>query len=97
MPLIDLIKSSVRALIVIGEDADNIEAQLAGYAPIVRAGSMDDAVKKGVEAAKSGDTVLLAPACASFDMFQSYEQRGSVYKSAVKKLQAEMENIKSEI
>jgi len=97
MPLIDLIKSSVRALIVIGEDADNIEAQLAGYAPIVRAGSMDDAVKKGVEAAKSGDTVLLAPACASFDMFQSYEQRGSVFKSSVKKLQAEMENIKSEI
>jgi UDP-N-acetylmuramoylalanine--D-glutamate ligase len=82
-PLIDLIRSSVRSLVLIGEDADNIESQLSGIAPIVRSGSMEDAVAKGLEAAKKGDAVLLAPACASFDMFRSFEERGKVFKEAV--------------
>ncbi|HEX3100305.1 MAG TPA: hypothetical protein VHQ01_00860, partial [Pyrinomonadaceae bacterium] len=85
-PLIDLIERSVSSLILIGEDADNIESQLAGHAEIIRAGSMEDAVAKGVAAAKHGDAVLLAPACASFDMFKSYEERGTVFKAAVMKL-----------
>lgn len=83
-PLISMIESSVRALILIGEDADNIESQLTGTAPILRADSMEDAVSKGFEAAQSGDAVLLAPACASFDMFKSYEERGNVFKAAVR-------------
>lgn len=83
-PLIPLIESSVRSLILIGEDADNIEAQLTGVAPILRADSMEDAVAKGFSSATSGDAVLLAPACASFDMFKSYEERGNVFKAAVK-------------
>lgn len=82
-PLIPLIEASVRSLILIGEDADNIETQLSGFAPIVRAESLQAAVAKGFEAAKSGDAVLLAPACASFDMFRSYEERGDVFKKAV--------------
>ncbi len=82
-PLINLIESSVRTLILIGEDADNIASQLAGHAEIIRADSMEDAVAKGFAAAQNGDAVLLAPACASFDMFKSYEERGTVFKAAV--------------
>ncbi len=85
-PLIELIESSVRSLILVGEDADNIEEQLSGHAEIVRADSMEDAVAKGFAVAKSGDAVLLAPACASFDMFKSFEERGMVFKAAVRGL-----------
>jgi UDP-N-acetylmuramoylalanine--D-glutamate ligase len=80
-PLVPLIESSVRSLVLIGEDADNIENQLAGTAPIVRAKSMADAVEKAYEAAEAGDNILLAPACASFDMFRSFEERGTVFKT----------------
>jgi UDP-N-acetylmuramoylalanine--D-glutamate ligase len=85
-PLISLVESSVRSLILIGEDADNIESQLAGHASIERADTMQDAVKQGFAAAQPGDSVLLAPACASFDMFRSFEERGEVFKAAVKTL-----------
>ena len=85
-PLIELIERSVRSLILIGEDADNIESQLAGHANIIRADSIDDAVATGFSVAKSGDAVLLAPACASFDMFKSFEERGTVFKEAVLQL-----------
>ncbi len=85
-PLIDLIESSVRCLILIGEDADNIESQLSGHADIIRADSLEDAVVRGFAAAKNGDAVLLAPACASFDMFTSFEERGTVFKGEVRKL-----------
>ncbi len=82
-PLIPLIESSVRALVLIGEDADNIASQLKGTAVIVRADSMADAVLKAKAVAETGDAVLLAPACASFDMFKSFEERGQVFKAAV--------------
>ena len=82
-PLIELIEKSVRAMVLIGEDADNIESQLSGHAEIIRAGSMQEAVTKSFRAAQPGDSVLLAPACASFDMFKSFEHRGEVFKNAV--------------
>ncbi len=85
-PLIELVESSVRALILIGEDADNIESQLKGHAKTIRAETMHNAVEKGFSAAEKGDYVLLAPACASFDMFKSYEERGTVFKEAVLRL-----------
>ncbi len=87
-PLVPLIESSVRSLILIGEDADNIESQLSGHAEIERAGSMEDAVNKGFASAESGDSVLLAPACASFDMFKSFEERGEIFKAAVARIAA---------
>jgi UDP-N-acetylmuramoylalanine--D-glutamate ligase len=82
-PLADLIKENIRKLVLIGEDADNIESQLENYAEIIRADSMRDAVRKSFENAESGDAVLLAPACASFDMFNSFEERGREFKTKV--------------
>lgn len=85
-PLVPLIENSVRSLVLIGEDADNIESQLKDHAEIIRAGSMENAVKNALESAEKGDSVLLAPACASFDMFKSFEHRGEVFKEEVLKL-----------
>jgi UDP-N-acetylmuramoylalanine--D-glutamate ligase len=85
-PLAELIKSNVRKLVLIGEDSDNIESQLKDYAEIIRADSMQNAVKLSFECAENGDSVLLAPACASFDMFKSYEDRGKTFKSCVQAL-----------
>lgn len=82
-PLADLIENKVRKLVLIGADADNIESQLKSHAEILRAGSLADAVDKSRQAAEPGDSVLLAPACASFDMFRSFEERGKVFKTAV--------------
>ena len=88
-PLKDLVSRRVRKLVLIGEDADNIERQLGSYADTVRAGSMAEAVRAGFAAAGKGDVVLLAPACASFDMFDSFEQRGTAFKEEVGKLEEE--------
>lgn len=82
-PLIPLIEQGVRAIVVIGEDGDNIAAQLDGTTEILRAKSLDEAVQLSRSAAIHGDSVLLAPACASFDMFNSFEERGTVFKAAV--------------
>jgi len=88
-PLADLIEKNVRMLIVLGEDAHNIESQLKSYAEIARVASLSDAVTVGFESAEPGDKVLLAPACASFDMFKSFEERGEVFKVAVEELKVE--------
>lgn len=82
-PLIELIKASVRKMILIGEDARTIESEIGPAAPYEHAGDMRDAVQKGFAAAEAGDVVLLAPACASFDMFESFEHRGRVFKKEV--------------
>jgi UDP-N-acetylmuramoylalanine--D-glutamate ligase len=89
-PLAPLIEKSVRALILIGEDAENIEAQLKNHADIVRADSISDAVRKSFATAEKGDAVLLAPACASFDMFESFEERGKVFKDSVTEIGAKL-------
>ncbi|MFN2579152.1 MAG: UDP-N-acetylmuramoyl-L-alanine--D-glutamate ligase [Pyrinomonadaceae bacterium] len=82
-PLIELVRKSVRKMILIGEDAKTIEVEIGNAAPFEHASDMNDAVRKGFAAAAPGDIVLLAPACASFDMFESFEQRGSVFKTEV--------------
>jgi UDP-N-acetylmuramoylalanine--D-glutamate ligase len=85
-PLAEMIKKKVRRLVLIGEDAENIRRQLGDAAETVTAASMDDAVDKSYLAAERGDSVLLAPACASFDMFESFEDRGKIYKKKVLQL-----------
>ena len=90
-PLIPLIESSVRKVIAIGEDAKNIAAQLDGHTEIEFAGGFDIAVHRSFESAESGDAVLLAPACASFDMFKSFEERGTVFKKEVTNLRKGLE------
>jgi len=73
----------VRKLILIGEDAETIASELGEYTAFERAADMRDAVKRSFAAAVKGDVVLLAPACASFDMFESFEHRGRVFKEEV--------------
>ncbi len=85
-PLADLIRARVRKMILIGEDAPTIEAELKDAAPFEHANNMHDAVAKAFAAAESVDVVLLAPACASFDMFESFEHRGRVFKDEVSSL-----------
>ncbi len=82
-PLAPLVREKVGKLVLIGEDADRIEEELKNYAPTVRATDMADAVRLAHAAARRGDIVLLAPACASFDMFTGFEHRGRVFKEAV--------------
>ncbi len=85
-PLAPLVREKVGKLVLIGEDADRIEEELKNYAPTVRATDMADAVRLAHAAARRGDIVLLAPACASFDMFTGFEHRGRVFKEAVRKM-----------
>ncbi|OLE53937.1 MAG: UDP-N-acetylmuramoylalanine--D-glutamate ligase [Acidobacteria bacterium 13_1_20CM_3_53_8] len=86
-PLAELVREHARKLILIGEDAGKIETELKEFAECERADDMRDAVNRAYSAAQPGDTVLLAPACASFDMFRSFEHRGQVFKEEVASLQ----------
>jgi UDP-N-acetylmuramoylalanine--D-glutamate ligase len=87
-PLVAALRDKGRALVLIGEAADRIEAAARGALPIERASSMEDAVRLARELARPGDAVLLSPACSSFDMFRSYAHRGDVFARAVKDLEA---------
>ena len=86
-PLVELIKTNVRQLILIGEDAATIESEIGNAAPFAHAADMKDAIARSFAAAEKGDVVLLAPACASFDMFDSFEHRGRVFKEEVSSLE----------
>jgi hypothetical protein len=68
---------------------------LGDFAPSERANDMKDAVKLGFQAAQPGDIVLLAPACASFDMFESFEHRGKVFKEEVSSLEFRVSSSKT--
>src|SRR5580704_16771578 len=76
------------AALLIGAAAEKIEDQIRGSVPLKRAETLARAVEMASEAARPGDVVLLAPACASFDQFENYEQRGRVFKELVRGLQA---------
>ena len=82
-PLAPLVRDKVRKLVLIGEDAETIANELGEHAQFERASDMKDAVTASFGAAEKGDVVLLAPACASFDMFESFEHRGRVFKEDV--------------
>lgn len=82
-PLRDLLKERARMVLLIGEAAEKIAADLAGAVEFNYARTLQRAVETAIERAQPGDTVLLAPACSSFDQFENYEQRGRVFKEIV--------------
>jgi UDP-N-acetylmuramoylalanine--D-glutamate ligase len=73
-----------KALVLIGEDGPKISAAVAGSVQKVNAGTLRDAIEKAQALARSGDAVVLSPACASFDMFKNYEDRGQQFVATVK-------------
>ncbi len=79
-----LVRQKVKYLVLIGEAVAKIRVALAGDTEIDEAGSMQEAVSICRRVAEPGDIVLLAPACSSFDMFRDYEERGRVFKDAVR-------------
>lgn len=82
-PLIDLLKDKVKAIYLIGRDAELFEAAWGTHVATRRFESLDEATREAIEAAKAGDIVLLSPAAASWDMFRSYEERGDRFKALV--------------
>ncbi len=84
--LAPVVQQTARTVVLIGRDAPVIEQALVGTVPVLHAASMEEAVAIAATQAMAGDRVLLSPACASFDMFSGYEQRGQVFMDAVTEL-----------
>ena len=82
-PLLDLVVN-VRAVVCFGESAKVINSLFAKFVPVKEVTSMEDACREAKEFAEVGDTVLLSPACASFDMFANFMHRGETFSNAVK-------------
>jgi len=85
----NLLRQRVKRVYTIGTAAPKIESQIKGV-EVVHADTLENALRKANAVAESGDVVLLAPACASFDQFKNYEQRGRVFKEIVRTLSAEV-------
>jgi UDP-N-acetylmuramoylalanine--D-glutamate ligase len=86
--LAEALNDRLRAAVLIGSDADQIADALVDLAPVYIADDIDEAVTTAAAYAESGDTVLLAPACASLDQFPNYEARGGAFGAAVQSLPA---------
>ncbi len=82
----DLLRERVKRVYTIGAAAEKIESHIKGAAEIVHAETLENAIRRASAVAQPGDIVLLAPACASFDQFQSYNHRGRVFKEVVQSL-----------
>jgi UDP-N-acetylmuramoylalanine--D-glutamate ligase len=80
------LRAKARAALLIGAAAEKIKTHLDGAVPLIDCTTIEGAVSAAFERARPGDTVLLAPACASFDQFQSYEHRGREFKRLVREL-----------
>ncbi len=85
-PLRPLLEGRARGALLVGEDAAAIERELGGVAPAIQAGTVEAAIRLAAERARPGETVLLSPACASYDQFPNYEVRGDLFRRLVKAL-----------
>lgn len=86
-PLREPLRARAKAALLIGAAADKIAADLSDAVPYIHAETLERAVQLAAEGAQPGDTVLLAPACSSFDQFENYEHRGRVFKELVARLE----------
>jgi len=78
------VKNKVHSLIFLGVDNTKLHAFFDGKVPVIEdAQSMEEAISKAYKLANKGDTVLLSPCCASFDLFKNYEDRGNQFKACV--------------
>ena len=83
----DLVRQKVKAIVCLGVDNSKIQSAFEDIVPkIIDTNSMDDAVNAAYRLASDGEIVLLSPACASFDLFKNYEERGYLFKRAVRNL-----------
>ena len=85
-PLREPLRRKAKAALLIGKAAEKIGGELEGAVPLASCGAMAEAVSHARAHAESGDVVLLAPACASFDQFENFEHRGRVFKQLVAEL-----------
>jgi len=85
-PLVPLVKERVKATILIGQAREKLQATLKGACPVHTAAHLDEAVEAARAFALPGNVILLSPACASFDMFRDFEERGEIFKAAVRRL-----------
>lgn len=86
-PLREPLAAKARAVLLIGSAAPKIAAALEGAVPLIECGTLEAAVREAARRASPGDTVLLAPACASFDQFRNFEHRGRTFKTLVAALE----------
>ena len=85
-PLRPLFPGRVKALLTIGADAPKVQAELGDLCPTEPCGTLAEAVKRAARLATPGEVVLLSPACASYDQYRSYEERGDAFRRHVREL-----------
>ncbi|MGH9734843.1 MAG: UDP-N-acetylmuramoyl-L-alanine--D-glutamate ligase [Candidatus Acidiferrales bacterium] len=96
-PLREPLRQRARLAVLMGAAADKIRSELDGSVPIANAGTLESAVQIAMDLAQPGDTVLLAPACSSFDQFENYEHRGRTFKDLIARLERQSKTTDSRI